>query len=758
MNTTHPAQVESKNRVEAVTLPITGMTCAACANRVEKALLRVPGVTAANVNLATEKAHVSYVADGTISVTDLVNAVEKAGYHVVQIPDAHRDGADAELAAREQEIRRQKFMFIFSAVLSAPLLLSMVGHVLPIRGPLIDWLMNGWFQFSLATPVQFIAGWQFYRDAYFNLRNRTANMSVLVALGTSAAYFFSLAAVLWGDQLGIDGLYFETSAILITLIILGKLLEAQAKGRVSQAIRRLMGLQPKTARVLRNGAEVDVPIEEVEVGDLVCVRPGERIPVDGIVESGRSAVDESMLTGESMPVTKEPGSEVIGGTVNRSGTLTFRATRVGRETALAQVIRIVEQAQTSKAPIQRYADRVSQFFVPGVLIAAAITFVAWQIATGDFTKSLLTTTAVLVIACPCALGLATPTAIMVGTGRGAEAGILIRGGEHLEQAQAINAVVLDKTGTITRGEPSVTDVIPLDDSTGADELLLLAARAERRSEHPLAEAMVTAAVQRGLDLGPDPESFTAVAGHGVEAVIDGRQVLVGNRRLMQERGVETGAAGTVLERLELEGKTAVIVASGGRALGVIAAADTVKDTSRAAIEVLKNMNIQVFMLTGDNPRTARAIARQVGIDEDKVFAEVLPEQKADMIKSLQDRGLVVAMVGDGINDAPALATADVGIALGTGTDIAIEAADLTLMRGDLRGIAAAIRLSRATVGKVKQNLFWALIYNTLGIPLAALGFLSPILAGAAMALSSVSVVTNAGLLRRFDPMADFKQD
>lgn len=737
-------------------LGIIGMTCAACAGRVERALSSVPGVIAASVNLATETASVRYVA-GAVTASDLIAVIEKAGYRVVRSSD-DSDAVDVERQAREQEINRQWRSFIFAAVLSAPLQLSMIGHVFPVQGVGMDWLMNGWVQFALATPVQFIAGWQFYRDAYFNLRNRTANMSVLVALGTSAAYFYSLAAVLWGKQLGISGLYFETSAVLITLIILGKLLEARAKGRVSQAIRRLIGLQPKTARVLRGTQEIDVPIEEVMVGDLVFVRPGERIPVDGVVESGQSAVDESMLTGESMPVSKQAGDEVIGGTVNGHGTLAFRAIRVGRDTALAQVIRIVEQAQGSKAPIQRYADRVSQYFVPAVLVVAVITFVAWQVFTGNLTQALLATTAVLVIACPCALGLATPTAIMVGTGRGAEAGILIRGGEHLERVHAVNAVVLDKTGTITRGEPAVTDVVPLDPSLDSDQVLALAARVEGRSEHPLAQAIVAEARSRGLDWQAETSTFTAIAGHGVEAVVDGRRLLVGNRRLMEERQVDAGAAWPVMEQLEAQGKTAVVLADSEKALGVIAVADTVKSTSAAAIQALKNMGIQVYMLTGDNPRTARAIAQQVGIDADKVFAEVLPGQKADMVKSLQDQGLVVAMVGDGINDAPALATADVGIAIGTGTDVAIEAADITLMRGDLRGVAGAINLSRATLNKIKQNLFWALIYNTLGIPLAAAGFLSPILAGAAMALSSVSVVTNAGLLRRFDPMKDFASD
>lgn len=642
-----------------------------------------------------------------------------------------------------------------SAVLSLPLFLSMIGHITDVNHVIVDWLLNGWVQFALATPVQFYAGWQFYVDSYYNLRSGSANMSVLVALGTSAAYFYSLAGLLFPD-LGVTGLYFETSAVLITLILLGKLLEARAKGRTSEAIKKLMGLQPKTARVVRDGAEIDIPIEQVKVGDIIVVRPGEKIPVDGIVREGRSAVDESMITGESMPVEKGPGDEVVGATINKHGTFKVEATKVGKDTALAQIIRVVEEAQASKAPIQRLADVVSAYFVPAVVGVAVIAFIGWYIATGDFTRALLNMTAVLVIACPCALGLATPTAIMVGTGKGAENGILFKGGEHLEKAHELNAVVLDKTGTITKGEPEVTDVIAFGEF---DETALLewVARAEKASEHPLAQAIVASAQAKDIAL-EDAAAFEAIPGHGIRAEIDGRAVLVGNRKLMHDHGIDIGPVQGDMESLEGEGKTAMLAAVDGQLAGLIAVADTVKESAAEAIAVLQGMGLRVMMLTGDNRRTAHAIARQVGIRTEDVIAEVLPEDKAGVVEKLQAQGLKVAMVGDGINDAPALAKADVGIAIGTGTDVAIEAADITLMSGDLRGIVAAIRMSRATMTKIKQNLFWALIYNTIGIPFAAFGILSPIIAGAAMAFSSVSVVTNSSLLKRFDPQKGFRRE
>ncbi|MDK2785294.1 MAG: P-type Cu+ transporter, partial [Bacillota bacterium] len=592
--------------------------------------------------------------------------------------------------------------------------------------------------------------YQFYRGAAVTLSRGYANMDVLIALGTSAAYFYSVATTFF-----IPGhVYYETGAVIIALIILGRLLEARAKGRTSEAIKKLMGLAAKTARVVRGGEEVDIPVDEVRQGDVVVVRPGEKIPVDGIILEGSSAIDESMLTGESLPVDKKSGDEVIGGTLNKYGTFKFRATRVGAETALAQIIKIVEEAQGSKAPIQRLADVISGYFVPAVVLVAVITFAGWYFfgAPGDLARAVINFTAVLVIACPCALGLATPTSIMVGTGRGAENGILIKGGEHLEKAHATDAVVLDKTGTITKGEPVVTDVFALP-GWKEDEILLLAAGAERGSEHPLGEAIVRGAKARGLDL-PEPQNFSTVPGRGVVARVLGRQVQVGSRRLLE--GMPLDALAGTVQKLESEGKTAMLVAIDGRAAGVIAVADTVKENAAQAIAALKRMGIKVIMLTGDNRRTAEAIARQVGIDPDDVQAEVLPQDKAREVEKLRRAGYVVAMVGDGINDAPALATADVGIAIGTGADVAIEAADIALISGDLRGVPASIRLSRATLRNIKENLFWALIYNVIGVPVAALGYLSPVLAGAAMALSSVSVVSNALRLRSFDPYREFR--
>ena len=739
---------KADHAIERVTFGVQGMTCAACANRIERALLKMPGVREATVNLATERASVIFD-PREVSLDQMAAKVRALGYEAFLLQEADEG---AQRRAREEEIRRQMRLLILSAVLSAPLLLAMAGHAFRVDASLIHFLSNGWLQFALATPVQFVAGWQFYVDAYHNLKSRSANMSVLVALGTSAAYLYSLAGVLF-PGVGVTGLYFETSAILITLILLGKFLEARAKGRTSEAIEKLLGLQPKTARVVRDGREIDVPVEQVQVGDIVVVRPGEKIPVDGVVVEGHSSVDESMITGESLPVEKREGDLVVGATINKHGSFKFRATRVGRETVLAQIVKVVEEAQGSKAPIQRLADVVSSYFVPAVVAVALLTFAGWYLAGAGFTRALLNMTAVLVIACPCALGLATPTAIMVGTGKGAEHGILFRGGEHLERAHELDVVVLDKTGTITRGEPQVTDVLALEPYT-EEELLSLAAQAEKASEHPLAKAVVQAAESRGIAVG-DAQAFEAVPGHGVRATADGMELLVGNRKLLRDCGVDPAPLEALVERLEHEGKTAMLVAAGGKPAGVIAVADTVKPTSAAAIRELQAMGLRVVMLTGDNRRTALAIAKQVGIAEGDVIAEVLPEEKAGQVAALKAQGLKVGMVGDGINDAPALATADVGIAIGTGADVAIEAAGITLMGGDLTGVAAAIRLSRATIGKIKQNLFWALVYNAVGIPFAAFGILSPIIAGAAMAFSSVSVVTNSTLLKRFDPRAGF---
>jgi len=714
---------------------VSGMSCAACAARVEKAARNVPGVITASVNFSLGRLTVEAVPD---SAAAIIAAVEDAGYQAVAAT-GRQSGQDRARAAREAEIGRQKKLFIISALFSLPLTLHMVLDLLNWHVPL---LANPYFQLAIAIPVQFGAGWQFYRDAAVVLRHGSANMSVLVALGTSAAFFLSLHNTVTGH----GGLYYETSAILITLIILGRMLEATARGRTSEAIRKLMGLAAKTARVVRDGAEVDIPIDQVRVGDTIIVRPGEKIPVDGLVTAGESAVDESMLTGESLPVDKKPGDKVYGATINKYGTFRFEAHKIGSDTALAQIIRVVEEAQGSKAPIQRIADVISAYFVPAVIAVAALTFAAWLfvLAPGDTTRAILNATAVLVIACPCALGLATPTAVMVGTGRGAENGILFKGGEHLEKTYQLTAVILDKTGTVTNGRPALTDVITV--AGDERELLALVAAAEKASEHPLAAAIVQGAEARGIAPAGEAADFAAVPGAGVTAVVAGRSLAVGTRRLMGEKSVDIAASLDEALRLEGEGKTVMFAAVAGRLAALIAVADTVKDSSREAVAALAAMGLEVWMITGDNRRTAEAIARQVGIGH--VMAEVLPADKAEQVERLRAQGKVVAMVGDGINDAPALAAADVGIALGTGADVAIEAGDVTLMRGDLRGIAAAIRLSRATMANIKQNLFWALAYNVVGIPIAAAGYLSPVIAGAAMAFSSVSVVANALRLRR----------
>lgn len=725
---------------EKVELKITGMTCAACSTRVEKALNRMPGIYSASVNLAAEKSAIEFN-PSDISVTDIKAKIGALGYSAHNITNAAE--ADKEKKLRQAEISHQKFRLIIATIFTIPLLLAMTLHVMGAMGPVAHLLLNPYLQWGLATPVQFIAGWQFYRGAYLALKNGSANMDVLVALGTSAAYFYSIANVFQNSS----ELYFETSAILITLIILGKLLEANAKGRTSEAIKALMGLQAKTARVIRDGQETDIPVEDVLVGDIIVVRPGEKIPVDGLITEGNSTVDESMLTGESMPVDKKINDEVVGATINKFGTFKFKATKVGKDTALAQIVRIVEEAQGSKAPIQRFADVVSGYFVPAVVGIAILTFAGWYFIfdPGNFSRALVNFTAVLVIACPCALGLATPTSIMVGTGKGAENGILIKGAEHLENAHRITTIVLDKTGTITKGQPEVTDIITLSELSN-QEILSMAVRAEKSSEHPLAQAIVNYGKEQGVSMD-DPESFTAIPGHGVKVVIDNKQILVGTRKLMRENNIEFQAFVGQIEGLEGQGKTVMLMAVEHNMVGLLAVADTVKESSAEAVEELQKMGIEVWMITGDNERAARAIAKTVGINN--VLAEVLPEHKAEKVQSLKQEGKVVAMVGDGINDAPALATADVGFAIGTGTDVAIEAADVTLMRGDLNGIVAAVKLSKATMRNIKQNLFWALIYNSLGIPIAAAGFLSPILAGAAMAFSSVSVVTNALRLRRF---------
>ncbi|EDL63100.1 heavy metal translocating P-type ATPase [Bacillus sp. SG-1] len=731
---------------EKAEFDITGMTCAACATRIEKGLSKTDGVSSANVNLALEKATVEYN-PALITPSDLIKKVDKLGYGARETAEKNpEETADH----REKEIQKQQGKFLFSAILSLPLLWAMVSHFeftsfiyLP------DMLMNPWVQFALATPVQFVVGKQFYVGAYKALKNKSANMDVLVALGTSAAYFYSLFLSIQsiGTNDGMTELYFETSAILITLIILGKLFEAKAKGRSSEAIKKLMGLQAKTATVLRNGQEVEIPLEEVTVGDVVFVKPGEKVPVDGEVLEGRSALDESMLTGESVPVDKAVGDEVIGSTINKNGFLKIKATKVGRDTALAQIIKVVEEAQGSKAPIQRMADRISGIFVPIVVGLAVITFLIWfiWITPGDFAESLEKLIAVLVIACPCALGLATPTSIMAGSGRSAEFGILFKGGEHLETAHTITTVVLDKTGTVTNGKPVLTDVISDGDVNEADFLKLVGA-AERHSEHPLAVSIVDGIKEKGIEITSDAD-FEAIPGFGVSAMVDDRKVLIGTKKLMDREAIRVEEAVLRTKNdLESEGKTAMLVAIDGEYAGLIAVADTIKNTSKEAVNRLKEMGLQVIMMTGDNHQTAEAIAKEAGIEN--VIAEVLPDGKAEEVKKLQAEGKKVAMVGDGINDAPALAVANIGMAIGTGTDVAMEAADITLIRGDLNSIADAIYMSKKTIRNIKQNLFWAFAYNTLGIPVAAIGLLAPWLAGAAMAFSSVSVVLNALRLQR----------
>jgi len=733
---------------EQLEIKVKGMTCAACSARVERVLNRLPGVLHAAVNLATEKAVVKYN-PAEVSPADIRRAIRDAGYTPVSETD--ESSADRERQEREQEIRRQQRLFMISAVLSLPLVAFMVVMLAQWHHAMRWGIFHPYTQFVLATAIQFGPGLHFYKDAWRSLRGGGANMSVLVALGTSAAYFYSVAATFFGKQIGQTEVYYETGAVIITLVLLGKMLESLARGRTSEAIRKLMGLQARTARIIQDGTEKEIPVEDVQVGDVLVVRPGEKIPVDGFITEGTSTVDESMLTGESVPVDKQPGDPVIGATINKMGTFKFQATKVGKDTALAQIIRIVEAAQGSKAPIQRMADVISSYFVPVVVAIALVTFAAWYlwVKPGDLSQALLSATAVLVIACPCALGLATPTSIMVGTGKGAEMGILIKGGEYLEKAYRLNAIVLDKTGTITHGQPKLTDLITVGDYSNQEaKVLRLAAAVERNSEHPLARAVMEAVGEAGENPYTVTD-FTAIPGFGVKARINETEILLGTGKLMSQNNIDFSRWDATREALEEQGKTVMLMAVDGKPAGLLAVADTVKEESASAIKKLVEMGIEVWMLTGDNRRTARSIAAQVGIQN--VLAEVLPEDKAEKVKELKEQNKIVGMVGDGINDAPALATADVGFAIGTGTDVAMEAADITLIRGNLWGVVDSIALSRATMRNIRQNLFWALFYNTVGIPVAAMGLLNPVLAGAAMAFSSVSVVTNALRLKRFTP-------
>jgi Cu+-exporting ATPase len=827
---------------ERIDLPITGMTCAACANRIERTLNKTPGVRKAGVNYATARAtveydpsttglrqlmdrvkdvgydtaataHVEFIVDdsarpsgsaaplehelgrlpgvveagfnlataevrveyvpGATDVRTIQRAIEGFGYRVRETPGGGGSvtAEDSQAAARSAEYDDLRRKFWIAALLSAPVLVIAMSHG---RIPWLAGRWTAWLELALTTPVVFYAGAQFYRGAWAAFRHRAADMNTLIAVGTGAAYLYSVLATLLpgvfartggGAMAGMAGMgagttapvYFEAASVIIALILLGRMLEARAKGQTGDAIRRLIGLQAKTARVIRADQQMDIPVEEVVPGDSVLVRPGEKIPVDGLVTEGASAVDESMLTGESLPVEKTPGDEVFGATINKTGSFRFEATKVGKDTALQQIVKLVQDAQGSKAPIARLADVISGIFTPIVLCIAVATFVAWFLASPPelrFTMAFVNAIGVLVIACPCALGLATPTAVMVGTGKGAEQGILIKGGEALETAHKLTTIVLDKTGTITAGRPALTDVI-VAPGFAENELLTLVASAEQVSEHPIAVAIVAGAEARGLRLA-SPERFQATAGHGIEATVGGRTILLGNARLMRDRGIDVGELTSKVDALAADGKTPVFASVDGRAAGVVAVADQVRPESADAIRAMKALGLEVVMITGDNQRTADAVARQVGVD--RVFAEVLPEDKARHVRELQEEKKVVGMVGDGINDAPALAQADVGIAIGTGTDVAIEASDITLIRGDLRGVVTAIELSKATIRTVKQNLFWAFIYNVIGIPVAAgllypfTGWLmSPVIASAAMSFSSVSVVTNSLRLRRFRP-------
>jgi len=742
---------------ETVTVPVIDLDVSRVPE-LEKTVSSIDGVLRSMVNATSGTVEIEYI-PGQIGLRDLRKTIEKAGFRLPQQAEG-RSALDIEKEAREKELSELRTKLIGSAVLSALVLIGSFQDMLPIPALVPNRIM--WFiLFLLTTPVQFWAGRHFYQNAWASLRHGSTNMNTLVVVGTSAAYGYSAVLTFFPSLLGHyashGGAYYDTSAVIITLILFGKYLEASAKTRAGEAIKKLMGLQPRTARVVRDGKEQDIPIEDVEAGDRIIVRPGEKVPVDGVVRDGASAVDESMLTGESLPVDKKTGDTVIGATINKTGSFTFEATKVGRDTMLSQIIRMVQEAQGSKAPVQRLADYISSIFVPTVISIGLVTFALWYFfgpAETRFTFALVNFIAVLIIACPCAMGLATPTAIMVGTGKGAEKGILFKNAESLERAQKINTIVLDKTGTLTRGEPRETDV--LSESMSQEEILFYAGSVEKGSEHPLGEAIVAGATLRAITL-EQTDAFEALPGHGVKAVVKGREVILGNERLMTDRQMELGKLHAAAEQLSSQGKTPMFVAVDNKAVGIIAVADTLKEHSREAVTQLQALGLEVVMLTGDNKRTAQAIAAELGIT--RVLAEVLPQDKMEMVKKLQSEGRVVAMVGDGINDAPALTQADVGIAIGTGTDVAIEASDVTLIKDDLRVVASAMRLSQRTMRTIKMNLFWAFFYNVIGIPVAAgvlfpflgaKGLLNPMFASAAMAFSSVSVVSNSLRLKRFE--------
>ncbi|HEY9831630.1 MAG TPA: heavy metal translocating P-type ATPase [Stenomitos sp.] len=749
--------------MDNATLKLRGMGCASCANSIEEAISSVPGVKACQVNFGAEQATVTYDSRRT-NLEEIQNAVDAAGYsaYPLQEQDLLNGDDDAETATRLAESRALTRKVWVGGIISLGLGVGSLPMMTGLSLPFIPaWLHNPLLQLVLTTLVLFWCGASFYINAWKAVKRHTATMDTLVAIGTGAAYLYSLFPTFFAEYFTSRGLpadvYYEAATFIITLILLGRLLENRAKGQTSEAIRSLVGLQAKTARIIRQGREVDIPLAEVVVGDLILVRPGEKIPVDGKIIDGSSTIDEAMVTGESVPVKKQPGDEVIGATMNKTGSFKFQATRVGKDTFLAQIVKLVQQAQGSKAPIQRLADQVTGWFVPAVIAVAIATFMIWYNIMGNVTMALITTVGVLIIACPCALGLATPTSIMVGTGKGAENGILIKGAESLELAHKLQTIVLDKTGTITQGKPTVTDFVTVEGTANQNELKLLrlAASVERNSEHPLAEAVVQYAQSQGVEL-TDAQEFEAIAGSGVQGYVANQWVQIGTHRWMTELDIETNALQTHWERLEYLGKTVIWIAVNGKIQGIMGIADAVKPSSINAIRTLQRMGLSVVMLTGDNRRTAEVIAREVGVK--RVFAEVRPDQKAATVETLQSEGKIVAMVGDGINDAPALAQADVGMAIGTGTDVAIAASDITLISGDLHGIVTAIQLSRATMRNIKQNLFFAFIYNVAGIPIAAgilfpiFGWLlSPIIAGAAMAFSSVSVVTNALRLRNFQP-------